>query len=412
MANAIMAGGLVLPVTAQGPLQSSAEAPGASSWQIQAQLSQGYTNNATVSITQPQADATTSLTLQLNRTWAGPHSNFFIQYTPQGMSFAKNTRLDYISQDYLQSWSLDATPHTKLSWTLNANRFPERGGMPGLGISSVGTVAAASQAMDLGTTLTQANSTFSLSHEYSLRSSWSASFAGRWMDFSPDHALTLEPGQPGPAPASQSRSLDSNFTWSHQVSPDRSLTLGGTDTELWFSNPSQRHRYASAQVGLVQQLGAGMSLQLSGGPSWNWALGQQPNTTALPGNTYAAGATLSEQVGASQLDLSWQHSDQAGLIAGSITTDRLSVQAVRPLGKAWTTSASIGNNRTASLAPGTPARSGLFASGEIAYRMAQWSLQANGTYYNQDVPVSLATLAQLSRLQLSLGVSYSLQGAH
>ncbi|MGH9506557.1 MAG: hypothetical protein ACRD13_06515, partial [Terriglobales bacterium] len=200
--------------------------------------------------------------------------------------------------------------------------------------------------------------------------------------------------------------------WSHQVSPDRSLTLGGTDTELWFSNPSQRHRYASAQVGLVQQLGAGMSLQLSGGPSWNWALGQQPNTTALPGNTYAAGATLSEQVGASQLDLSWQHSDQAGLIAGSITTDRLSVQAVRPLGKAWTTSASIGNNRTASLAPGTPALSGLFASAQIAYRMAQWSFQGNATYYNQDTPAAPATLAQLSRLQLSLGLVYTLQGAH
>src|SRR6185437_909545 len=138
-----------------------AQAPGAAAgWQATAQLLQGYSSNVLLNPAQPSGDATTSLMVDLGRTWTGPGWSFKMAFMPQGRNYARHRELDYVSEAYHQSWTYAAGPHTMLTWSTDLARFPERAGAPQFGGAGVAGVANASQAMSLNNVMSNGTSNF------------------------------------------------------------------------------------------------------------------------------------------------------------------------------------------------------------------------------------------------------------
>jgi hypothetical protein len=370
-------------------------------------VNQGFSSNVQGALTHPVADATTQLTLQLGHTWVTPHAAFSLVYLPQGLHYARYHNLDYISQSLQQTWQYAATSHTTLGWTSSFQRFPERGGQAEIGAPSLSSLQGASQAQQANTVLTSGSSDFSFQHQSSLRSSWSGQFGGSWLDFAQDAAL---PGTPKAAlQSSQTRSFTGQGGWNYRLSPDRSVGLTASEGEMWFTVPVQHTRYANLQATFTQNWGS-TALQLGAGPAFNWLVSSRGPAASQPPRTLAGSAGLTQQIGHTQLGLTWNHRVQAGLTPGSISTDDLALQFQQQWGR-WQGGASLGNTRMAGITAGQPARNGLFAAAQMSYTLNQWSLEANCNYYNQDMAAGPGRLQPLSRMQASLGLRYAWQGA-
>ncbi|HUX66433.1 MAG TPA: hypothetical protein VMV31_02980 [Terriglobales bacterium] len=410
-----LACGALLGALGVGLRAQAAPAP-APGWQFSGQVQQGFDSNVLVSPTHPESDATTQLLLSLGRKWTGPGWSFSAAYLPEAETFARHTSLGYVAQSYRQDWQYALGRHTRLSWTANAARYPERGGAPGMAAGG----QTANLAMALGSVLSNASSTLTLSHQYSLRASWSAGVNGGVQAFSPDTSLLAQLPANTLAPArSQSRIGGGSLGWSYRLSQRRTLQISATDTEMWFTNPAQRLRYGNVQVSLQQQLGSGYSLQLGAGPSWSWRLQRGPGAALanLPGQSYAANASLTHQVGRSQYGLSWEHGVQAGTVPGGVTTDMLGLQYGLQWGQAWSGSLGLGRNAftgqaSAQAPPASQHQESLYASGQLSYRIVNdWTLQVHASFMTQAIPTSSPLLAQLRRLQCSLGIAYQSGGA-
>jgi hypothetical protein len=398
---------LSMAVILTGAVVAAAQAP-TPGWQLAGEVNQGFSSNVQGALTHPVADATTQMTLQLGRTWLTPHAEFVLSYVPQGLHYARYHHLDYLAQSLQQTWQYAATGHTTLGWTSSFQRFPERGGQAEMGAPTLSSLQGASQAQQSSAVLTSGASSFSLQHQSSLRSSWSGQFGGSWLGFSPDTAVL--PG--GAAPAllsSQTRSFTGQLGWSYRLTPNRSLGVTAGEGEMWFTAPVQHTRYANLQATFTQDWGS-TSLQLGAGPAFNQVVSSRGPAASQPPRSFAGSAGLRQQIGHSQLGLTWNHRVQAGLTPGSVSTDDLALQWQQQWGR-WSASASLGNTRMAGIVAGEPARNGLFTAARIACALANWSVEASGDYYSQDMAAAPGRLLPLSRLQASLGVRYTWQGA-
>jgi len=389
-----------------------------SPWQVTATLAEGINTNVLMALQKPHADSTSSLQLDLGRSWRGPTWSFIATYHPQAMDFARNRRLDYIAQTYNQAWQLSLGPHTQMSWTFDFNRYPERGGAPQAAGGGVAGVAIASQALGLQSVLQSADTTVSLTHQYSLRGSWNAGITGAQQSFTPDLRLlgSLPAGTLAP-PRSRTSSGAGNLGWDYELVPGRRLRLSGEDSELWFSNPAQRMRYDYVQASISQDLGAGVVLQIGAGPSWNSVLQSAALQKQLPGVSYAGNASLITQQGNTTYGITWQHSEQAGLVPGGVATDNVAMQYGLTWGRGWNASASLGEGRFAGVSstPGTASQGqdSVFAAANLGWKISSgWMLVANANWMSQTLPVAPGTLGRFRKLQASLGVSYTPEGLH
>jgi hypothetical protein len=370
-------------------------------------VNQGFSSNVQGALTHPVADATTQLTLQLGRTWVTPHSSFVLDYVPQGLHYARYNSLDYIAQSLQQSWQYAATSHTSLAWTSSFQQFPERGGPAQMGAPGALGLQSASQAQQAGTFLTSGTSSFSVQRQSSLRASWSAQFNAAWQGYRQD-APALAPGAAAQE-SSQTKSAGAQLGWSYLLTPSRSVSVSASDSDLWFTLPVQHRRYTSLETSLTQRWGA-TSLQVGGGPAWNAVVSSAVPAAGRDLGSWAGSAGLSQAIGKAELGLTWNHRVQAGLTPASISTDDLALQFQQQWGR-WQGSASLGSTRMASIVAGEPARSGLFASTQMSYALASWSVEANCNYYSQDLAVASGGLQTLNRIQASLGIRYAWQGA-
>lgn len=394
-----------------------AQAPAASTpmgWSVAGQLTQGVDTNVTLALQQPQADSTSQLNLDLSGHWAGPRWSFLATYSPRGEAYARRSYLDYVAQSYNQAWDFDWTRHTHLTWVSSAERYPERGGAPLQGSGLVAAVGA-SQQQPLATVLANATSTLTLSHQYSQRGSWTAGANLSLQAFTPDKSLLASAnGNAAEYPAvprSQSQSFGGNLGWSYELTAHRSLQLSSSFSDLAYSNPARSVRYANVQASLEQGIGPDLTLNLGVGPSWNFTVtAPQGPAAAAPGlaaQSYAAHAGLTATHGRSQFGVSWQHSEQLGLVPGGVTTDVEAAQYSVQWGKSWSTAASIGRSGVAGFVA-TPTRDSAFASGQLNDRIApDWSLLASSSYSVQALPTSATTTSPFRRLQFSLGVAFS-----
>ncbi|MGN6591434.1 MAG: hypothetical protein ACTHJX_00890 [Terriglobales bacterium] len=385
--------------------RAQAPTPG---WQLSGQVNQGYSSNVRGALSHPAADATTDLTLQLGRSWVTPHASFSLSYVPEGMHYARYQGLDYIAQSLQQTWQYAAGSHTTLAWTSSFQRFPERGGQAQMGAASLASLQSASQAQQADTFLTSGTTSFSVQRQTSLRANWSAQLTGSWLGFQQDAAVATTPGFS--LQSSQTKSLSSQLGWNYRLTADRSVGVSANEGEMWFTLPVQHTRYANLEATLSQAWGA-TSLQLGAGPGFNWVVSSAGPAAGQPPRSWAADASLRQQIARTQLGLSWNHRVQAGLTPGSISTDQLALQWQQQWGK-WQGGASLGNSRMAAIGGSQAARNGLFAAAQLAYALTHWSLEASGNYYSQEVATLPGRVGALSRLQASVGVRYIWQGAH
>jgi len=386
-------------------LAALAQAP-TPGWAFSAQVNQGYSNNVTGELNRSEADATTSLILNLGRSWSTPRSTFSLSYTPEAMNYLRHTELDYIAQAFEQSWEYNATPHTNLTWTSSLQRFPERAGAPQMGVPSLTGIQGASQAQQSGAVLTAGSTSLGFEHQSSLRTTWSAQWAGSWMGFQQDGAL---PADAAVGASSQTRSISGLLGWNYRLTAARSVGLTLNETEMWYPQLRQHRRNASVQATVSQQWG-GTNISLGAGPAWNWVVGGTGTVGGPPSRSVAANADLSQPIGQARLGLNWSHAVQTSLTPGSLSTDSLALQLRQSFGK-WSTGFSLGNTRMSSVVVKGPSRSGLFAAAQLNYAMTHWDWMANCTYFSQDMAAGPGPLAAVNRLQGSLGVSYVWQGA-
>ncbi|HWG37344.1 MAG TPA: hypothetical protein VN690_06460 [Terriglobales bacterium] len=401
--------------------QSAKPAPteSANSWQAAATLTEGINTNVLMSFQNPKADATSLLQLDLGRRWSGPHWSFQATYTPQAVNYERNRGLDYISHSYTQAWQAALSPRIRLGWTLSYDHYPERAGAPSAG-GGLAAVTGASQAMAVQSILAGVNSNFSLSDQYSLRGSWTAGASVTVQRFSPDiRLLRALPGNTPVPPVTDTRSGGGNLGWSWKLTPERSLEISATDNELWFTNPAQRMRYADVQANLIQQFGPDIALQAGIGPAWNQILKTVTTAQQLPGQSYAANASLTTQQGGTVYGISWQHTEQAGLVPGGVATDNVALDYGVGWGRGFHAQGSIGEGHFTGLGADTvgttrPAsQDSLFVSGQFDWRLGSaWSLSAQTVWSAQGLPVSLTTVGELRRLQASVGITYAPVGAH
>lgn len=387
-------------------LRAGAQAP-EPGWRLAGEVSQGYSSNVQGALSHPVADATTQVTLQLGHTWTTPHANFTLTYLPEGMHYARYQRLDYIAQSLQQSWQYEASRHTTLEWTSAFQRFPERGGQAQLGPLSLTNLQSASQAQQSNTFLTSGSSSFGLRQQTSLRASWSAQVSGSWLGFQQDAAVAGGAGAAG-LESSQTRTITTQAGWSYLLTPDRSLGVTAYEGEMWFTLPVQHTRFENMEATLRQSWGA-TSLQVGAGPEFNQVVSSRGAAAGQPPRSWVADASLTQQIAQTHVGLSWNHRVQAGLAPGSISTDNLGLQWQQQWGR-WQGGGSLGNSRMAGVAAGQPARNGLYASAQVGYGLAHWSLTANCSYFSQEVATLPGRLGALSRLQAALGVRYSWQG--
>ncbi len=410
-----LACGALLGALGVGLRAQAAPAPAPSGWQISGQFLQGWDDNVLLALAQPQADTTSQLQLNLLGNWAGPRSTFNAVLTPVGMSYGRHPQLDYVAGSYSQDWQYALGPHTKMNWSAQAARFPERGGMPSMGGFNLAAAANASQTMGLNEVLNTGATNWGLTHQYSRRASWNANLSFNDQLFQVDTALAASGGAGafGTARSSQSRSLEGGLGWSYQFSPATALLLGFTDSEIWFLSPSQHSRYANLQASLSHKLGSDFSVQAGVGPAWNWMLGgtTAPGFAGLPQRSYAANLSLSMQTGHSQYGVSWQHSDQLGLTPGGLTTDAVALQYNAAWGRSWSGSASLGRSAGAMLASGSsagPALDSTFVSGEVLLRVGtEWSLFATSSFNSQNIPSPGAAAALFRHAQVALGITFA-----
>jgi len=384
----------------------------ASAWQAAATLTEGVNTNVLLGFQRPKADATTALQLDLGRSWKGPHWDFSATYTPQAMTFARNRSLDYVAHAYHQAWQAATSTKTHMSWSLDYDHYPERGGVPSAE-GGVAGVAGASQALSLQSVLNTLSSNFSISHQYSLRGTWTAGATLGLQHFTPDRKLleNLPSGTPAP-PIAGTRSGSGTLGWSWKLSPDRALKLDGLDNELWFTNPAQRMRYTNAQIGLLQQFGPSVTLQAGVGPSWNEVLASAAPFLRLPGQSYAANASLTTQQGNVQYGITWQHSEQMGLVPGGVATDNIAMQYGLHWGKGWKAVASLGEGHFAGVAAASSGANrgedSIFSSGQLSWQInRRWLLAANANWMAQTLPLSPTASGQLRRLQANFGITYT-----
>ncbi len=413
--GAFAALGLGLRLWAQAPVAVSS-ATANTNWQFSAQLNQGWDSDPLLSLSNPRGDSTTQLQLTLGKRWAGRNWSFDASYTPEGMNYTSNPKLDYIAQSYQQDWTVALGPHTQFSWTATAQRFPERSGGMSTG-AGVAALASTDQTMALAMIASGGNTAIAFHHQSSLRSTWNANltYAQQW--YSIDTALagsaaaSFLPGITG------SHTIGGGGGWSYQLAPQSAFSLTVTGNQLWYGAAAPPMQYANLQASISQGLGGGMVLKLGAGPSWNHYSRPPAGVPAgaqLPSLGYAASASLlAGDATSGQYGITWDHAEQMGQVPGGVTTDSLAMQYAWQWGRNWSATTSIGENRFAGVAGSPGGQESVFASGQLSWRIASaWSLRANATYSGERLPVSSVALANFRREQYSLGLQFQPGGAH
>ena len=414
--GALAALGLGMRLWAQAPAAGSA-----GGWQTSAQVTQGLDTNVLLSTSNPQASATTHYQFSLGRSWLGPRSRFSATFSPEGQVYAGHSALNYVAETYEQSWTY-AWQHSTLSWSSSAERMPERASQAlGGGIGSAGA-AAASLSLELATLLTSGTSTLDFMHQYSPRSSWTATATGGLQVFNRDAQLlaSLAPGNPLTllATTSHAHSAGGSLSWSHQMTQRRSVSLSANASQMWNSHPAQSLLYSSLKATVQQQLGGGVSLAVGGGPAWNRILNPQArpaSATGLPATGYTASADLTMQHGHQQYGATWNRSEQVSLIPGGVTTQLLGLQYSVQLGSSWSASASAGYSQFAGVnaSSGGAQPGSTYIAGQISYRIASdWSLQTAFSFNSQSLLMVGGGSMPLRRAHASFGLSYQSGGAH
>ncbi|MGH9520352.1 MAG: hypothetical protein ACRD2D_11915, partial [Terriglobales bacterium] len=148
----LLALGMMLAPALGLHLRAQTSAAGAgepSPWTAALQFTQGYDSNVSLAASHPVGDTTSQLALELGGHWQGSRWGFNALYTPNALAYARHAELDYFGQGYQQDLSFAAAPHTKLTWSVLAQRYPQRGGSPGLLGGGLTAVAGASQGLGL-----------------------------------------------------------------------------------------------------------------------------------------------------------------------------------------------------------------------------------------------------------------------
>lgn len=409
--GALAALGLGVRLWAQAP----AAAP-AGGWQTSAQVMQGFDTNVLLSATNPQGAANTQYQFSLGRNWVGPRSSISVSFSPQGAVYASHSALNYVAESYEQSWTY-AWQHSTLTWLSSVQHMPERASQSlGIGGGAAGA-AAGSLSLALATVLTSGTSSLSFTHQYSPRSSWSASGTVGLQVFSQDVQLlaSLAPGNPLTLQAADSRShsAGAGVSWSHKLTERRSVALSANASPMWYSNPARTLLYSSLQASVQQQLGAGMMLSVGGGPAWNRSLDTAAGIGALPGTSYTANAGLTMQRGRTQYGVTWDRSEQASMVPGGVTTQLLGLQYSVRWGSSWSASASAGYSQYAAVTGAAGAgQGGTYLAGQINYRIAtDWSLQTGFNFNSQFLPTAGGGSVPLRRAHVSFGLSYQSGGS-
>lgn len=404
----LVAAGLGLHLRAQTPAAGAAPA---SPWIASAQYSQGYDSNVTLASAHPAGDTTSQLALELGGQWQGPRWGFESLFTPTGMAYARHSDLDFISEGYQQTVNYAATPHTKLNWALQAQRYPQRGGMPGGLGGGLGAVIAASQGLGQGSVITTGSSSVGLQHQSSLFTTWSANLNASLNAYSPDARFLLLASPLAAAARTRALSYGGGLGWTHQVSEQRSLEVNASDNEIGYSHGGARLRTLNLQGGIDQKLGGPWQLQLLAGPSWTQNLGAT-SIGSLQGYGYAATAGLTAIVGRSTSGVSWQHSQQASLTPGGIATDVIGLHYAFQWTQSWSLSTGLGYSRTAN-----PARAGVgqlgssFAAAQLAHKLGSgWWLQAGASFNTEPAALFGESGGNLRRFQANLGIRYQFGG--
>lgn len=395
-------------------------------WQTSAAVTQGMDSNIFMSFDHPTTAATTDMQLSLARHWLWPHSGFSLLYVPTGEIFAGHSELNYFGQSGAADWSY-RWRHTTLDWSSHAERMPERAGNLQAGLSGVAAVASNTQAMALATVLSGAMTGLRLTHQYSLRSSWSANVSAGLQSFTQDKRLAANLAAGSSAlqqPQSNAHTLGAGLGWSYQMTPRRSFGLNAGQTEMFYAHPSRRLLYTNVEASLTQQLSSAVSVFVRGGPAWNHTSGTL--TRPLPGQSYSAGAGIDLVQGQTHYGASWSHAETAGYVPGGITTDTLALDYGLSWGRSWSGSISLGRSLYRGFYGVTPAggaggEHSVYAAAQLSYRIATaWTMQAWGSYSTQTLPMyaetgvggpAVAISQPIARGRYGVGLFYQPGGA-
>ncbi|MGH9475598.1 MAG: hypothetical protein ACRD1C_04625 [Terriglobales bacterium] len=397
---------------AQAPTAGGSPAPAASGggpagWSLGAQYLQLYDTNATLAAN-PVADTSSSLNLDLQGQWQGPRWSFLAMYIPQAAAYARHPELSYFSQSYRQFLTYSAGPHTRLTWNVQAARYPQRAGMPGVGLAGLSGAQSASQGLGMASVLTTGNTSLALNHQYSSRGSWTAGFDTQMNAFSPDRRLLAVNGSPGVSleESEHALSLEGSVEWRYQVAAHTSLGVSASDSDLRYTHSGPRLQYSSLAMQIRHQIGT-WSLHAGAGPSWTRNMaGIELNS--LHGQGYDTEAGLTKQFGTSESGILWQHNLQPSYVPGALATDVVALQYGTQWGRNWRGSLSAGYSRESQPQAITALRFNTkFASASLSWQITSaWLLQAGGSFHAQPLAFLGEGAGNLRQVEASVGIGF------
>lgn len=413
----VAAPAIVLALPASPALQLSAQTPApagnaAAGWNFSAQAMETYNSNVFYSPLLPQDDTGQQIQATLMRYWAGPTWGMTLVYTPQVQVYTHFHDLNFFSQQFSESLHAGLGPHTQFSWTTTASHFPANGGMPGSGSLAALVSANPSQLLSPGLDLTTVNSAANLTEAYSPHSSVIATVSMAATAFTTNTAL--ESVETLATPNSTSLSVDAGLTWSHQLTPARSVLVSAQTTELWYTNPAERMSYDSVLFSLQQRVGTRWALLVGAGPSYNLPSRTGPNAALVPSpsTSYAANASLTYTLNSNVYGLVWQHMDELGLTPGGLTTDMLAASYMVTVQRSLSAGLNLGYSKNQQLAASGPAgnisQRGLSLSAQIRIQIASWlALSATHSFTQLDEPLPTGSLVPMRVIQFGAGLVFT-----
>jgi hypothetical protein len=332
-----------------------------------------------------------------------------VHYYPDYVSYSKYSDRNVLSHQYAHEISYRWSGHTDMNWTFTGSRAPGYSNSPFTLVNFDGIFLPVFRpdALQSDATITNINSGFDWSHQFSARRSLKVDFQGSLVQFEADNGVPLSP-----LTSRKSFSGGGSVRWEDEFIPRKKLGLEFGEQYFAFLEPGSHSHYQFVKVRYSQSFGHGYQFSTGAGPSRherqvdNTSTGSDPN-----GLDYALDVSLAKTSLRQSVGVTYNHGSQLGQTQGSLASDSVSVSFIRQIGRKWRVNSGFGYSRTQSETTVLLATANSYsANGGIEYRLLpELSLNAGYSYISQDLVENIPGGSSFDRNVFRVGLSYRLQ---